>query len=296
MTTVAVVAHRKKSFGGGLHELRTELERRGVVDPLWFEVPKSKHAPKAVARALAQGADLLFVWGGDGMVQRCLDAVGEAQVPVAILPAGTANLFASNLGIPKDLPAAVQIGLSGRRRVLDTGRLDGERFAVMAGVGWDALMIRDADGSMKDRFGRAAYVWTGARHLRASSFGARVRLDGATWFEGQVTCVLVGNCGRVFGGIDVFPSAELDDGLLDVALVTAEGVMRRMRVVARAVAGDPATSSDVMVTTARKVRVDLDRAMPVELDGGARPARKRVKMRVDPSSVTVCVPSPEDGS
>jgi diacylglycerol kinase family enzyme len=107
---------------------------------------------------------------------------------------------------------------------------------------------------------------------------------------------LVGNCGQVFGGIDVFPNAELDDGLLDVALVTAEGVVRRVRVIARAVVGDPAASPDVLVTTARKVRVDLDRAMPVELDGGVRPARKRVKMRVDPCSVTVCVPSPEDRS
>ena len=110
MTSVAVVAHAGKTLGGGLSELRRVLADAGVDDPLWFEVPKSKYAPKCVQRALDDGADLLFVWGGDGMVQRCIDAVGDAPVPLAILPAGTGNLLARNLGIPIDLAGR------GRRR------------------------------------------------------------------------------------------------------------------------------------------------------------------------------------
>lgn len=290
MTTVGVVAHRMKVLGGGLRELRAILEREGVRDPLWIEVPKSKFAPKQVKRALAEGVDLLFVWGGDGMVQRCLDAIGDEPVTVAILPAGTANLLATNLGIPIDLEAAVQIGLHGARRTIDTGRLDGERFAVMAGVGLDALMIRDADGTLKDRFGRLAYVITGAKHLREERFGARVRIDGATWFEGDAGCVLVGNVGSLFGGVEVFPEATPDDGRLEVGVVTAKGLTQWVRALARTATGKADQSPFVDVTVARKVRIDLDRKMPVELDGGDRPPRKRVKMRVDPHSVTVCVP------
>jgi diacylglycerol kinase (ATP) len=94
MTSVAVIAHAGKSFGGGLPELRSVLERAGVADPIWYEVAKSKYAPKCVRRAVKKGADLIFVWGGDGMVQRCIDAVGEDDVPLAILPAGTGNLLA----------------------------------------------------------------------------------------------------------------------------------------------------------------------------------------------------------
>ena len=75
MTSVAVVAHRGKSLGGGLDELRSELAHAGVEGLLWFEVPKSRKAPKQVAKAVAAGADLVFVWGGDGMVQRCADAL-----------------------------------------------------------------------------------------------------------------------------------------------------------------------------------------------------------------------------
>ena len=113
MGTVAVVAHSGKTLEGGLGALRDELASAGVVDPLWFEVPKSKMAPKRVREALDAGAELVFVWGGDGMVQRCVDAVVGSDATLAIIPAGTANLFASNLGIPKDIRAAVALGVHG---------------------------------------------------------------------------------------------------------------------------------------------------------------------------------------
>ena len=83
-------------------------------DPYWSEVPKSKFAPERVERALGEGAELVFVWGGDGMVQRCVDVLAGSGATLAIVPAGTANLFASNLGIPQDIAEAVEIGLRGR--------------------------------------------------------------------------------------------------------------------------------------------------------------------------------------
>ncbi|MGH3178703.1 MAG: diacylglycerol/lipid kinase family protein, partial [Streptosporangiaceae bacterium] len=138
---VAVVAHCRKSFGGGLPELRKVLAREGVTDPLWHEVKKSRHAPEYARRAAEQGVDVLFVWGGDGTVQRCIDAVAGMDTAVAILPAGTANLLATNLQIPDDLAQAVRIGLHGDRRRLDTGSVNGEHFTVMAGAGFDARMI-----------------------------------------------------------------------------------------------------------------------------------------------------------
>src|SRR4029079_6150651 len=144
---------------------------------------------------------------------------------LAVVPAGTANLFATNLGIPCDIPRAVAIGLRGRRRTLDVGRFRKarlaclrarrtlgvgrfrkERFAVMAGAGFDADMMRDAD-DLKERIGRAAYVCSGTRHLRGSGFGARIEVDGAEWYDGRASMILLGNLGDVFGGIDVLPDA-----------------------------------------------------------------------------------------
>jgi diacylglycerol kinase family enzyme len=72
---VAVIAHSGKTLGGGLPELRRVLAAEGVASPFWCEVPKSRAAPEQVRRALDDGADLVFAWGGDGMVQRCVDVL-----------------------------------------------------------------------------------------------------------------------------------------------------------------------------------------------------------------------------
>ncbi len=159
MTSVAVIAHRRKSLGGGLPELRRLLSDRGVDDPIWFEVEKSRKAPVKAIRAVEEGADLMLIWGGDGTVQRCIDAVAGSSVAVAVIPAGTANLLAHNLGIPADLPAAVDVALHGARRRLDLGLINGEHFAVMGGCGFDALMMKGTDSDLKDRLGQLAYVF-----------------------------------------------------------------------------------------------------------------------------------------
>jgi diacylglycerol kinase family enzyme len=94
--TVAVIAHSGKTLGGGLAELRYALAREGIVDPIWHEVPKSKAAPKRVRHALAAGADVIVAWGGDGMMQRCIDVLAGTEATLVIVPAGTANLLARN--------------------------------------------------------------------------------------------------------------------------------------------------------------------------------------------------------
>ena len=292
---VAVIAHAGKSFGGGLPELRRVLEAQGIEDPFWVEVPKSKKAPAQVKRALDEGAELVFAWGGDGMVQRCVDVLAGSNVGLAILPAGTANLFASNLGIPQDIEAAVAIGLRGDRRELDVGRFNGERFAVMAGAGFDAAMIRDV-GGLKDRFGRAAYVWTGTKNLRVKPFRARIEVDGAKWFKGEATCILLGNVGKLFGGLEAFEDARADDGKLDVGVVTAHGVLEWSRMITRAVAGSATQSPFAQTTKARDVKVKLSRKVVYELDGGDRTKVKSFKVKVEPGAISVCVPINQRGT
>ncbi len=295
MTSVAVIAHRDKQLGGGLPELRRTLNANGVLDPLWFEVPKSAKAPKSVRRAIKLGADLIFVWGGDGMVQRCIDAAAGSDVAIAILPAGTANLLATNLGIPKDLAEAVAIGLNGARRSLDVGRLNGERFAVMAGAGVDARIMGGVDSATKERFGRLAYVRSGARAMTAGRRHMKIKVDGRTWFNGKASCVLFGNVGTVTGGLCVFPDAQPDDGLLEVGVVTAQGRMDWLRVLSRVVVAlDPDKSPMVKMTHGRRVTVRLDRPLLYELDGGARSETTRLRVRVEPAAVCVCVPPTED--
>ena len=193
---VAVIAHRRKSLGGGLPELRRALGAAGITDPVWFEVPKSKKAPKQARQAVKEGAELILVWGGDGMVQRCIDALAGSDVHHRDHP-GRHRQPAGHEPRHPPGPAArpLEIALGGRRpaprrRASSTASTSRSWPAP----GFDALMIHDADRGPKDQLGSLAYVWTGAaRRCGPPPTRSTSLVDGVTWFEGQASCVLVGN-------------------------------------------------------------------------------------------------------
>ena len=290
---VAVVAHAGKTFGGGRRELRKVLAAAGHAKPLWYEVPKSSKAPKAIRRAIKAGADLIFVWGGDGMVQRSIDTIveGAHAVPIAILPAGTGNLLANNLDIPADIPGAVKIGLQGVRQPLDVGVLNGERFAVMAGTGLDAITMRDGTKSAKKRLGRVAYFRSGMKAVRNPPVQMEIRVNGKPWFSGKASCVLAGNVGTITGGIKLFPKASPIDGKLELAVVTAKTVLEWARVFARVVTGRGSRSPFVRTTRATRASVKMERTEPYELDGGDRDPTNKLKLGIEPRAVTICIPA-----
>lgn len=294
MTTIGVVAHEGKTLGKGLEALRAALADAGAADPPWRQVPKSKKAPKQVRQLLDEGVDRLLVWGGDGTIRRCIDTLitAEADVELGILPAGTANLLAHGLGIPIDLQGAVDVALGQTTRAIDVGIMNGEAFAMMAGTGFDALMIRDADNaSMKDRLGRLSYIGAGVRNLGFAGAEVHVDVDGAPWFEGRAACVLVANMGRILGGIEAFPEARCDDGVLDIGVVTARSRTDWLRIGARAVAGRIDSSPLVEITQGRQMEIRLDRTMPWQLDGGDRQRTRAFDVSVLPGRLRVCVPS-----
>jgi len=287
--SVAVVAHRKKSLGGGLPELRRTLATHGIPDPAWYEISKSKEATTLAEKAVADGVDLLIIWGGDGTVQRCLDAVAGRDVAIAIVPAGTANLLAANLGIPDDVGAAVRIGVLGDRRPLDIGVLNGKRFAVMAGVGFDAHMMLIADGGLKERWGQLAYFWAAIRATRIASQRVTIAVDGSAWFAGKAAGILLGQMGALTSGLVAFPDAVPDDGQLEVAVITADTWTHWLRVLYRLVSGHPERSPLARTTRGSTVDITLDQATPYELDGSPRKAKKKLSASIEPGAITVCV-------
>jgi YegS/Rv2252/BmrU family lipid kinase len=291
MSKVAVIAHSGKTLEGGLPELRRALSERGVPSPQWYEVDKSRRAPKQVRLAVENGAELVFVWGGDGMVQRCVDVLAGSHVRLALVPAGTANLLASNLGIPRSIEQAVEIGLDGVRRRLDVGRMNGERFVVMAGLGLDGEVIRDANPELKHLLGRLAYVWSAAKNMDAPTFEVRVDVDGRRWYRGPAGCVLVGNVGRAFAGIEVFDDARADDGLLEIGVASADGVLQWARTFTRTAVGSVSKSPFVHLTKGRSVKVEVNRKVRYELDGGDRTKRKAFDLQIEPGAIDVCVPA-----
>jgi diacylglycerol kinase (ATP) len=292
MTNLGVLVHGGKSLGGGPEELRDALAAAGLRDLPWSVVAKSKKAPKQVRRLVDDGIERLLVWGGDGTVRRCIDTLvaEDAKVELAILPAGTANLLANALQVPIDLHGALEVALHGMPRPIDVGIVNGRAFAVMAGTGFDALMIRDADDA-KDRLGKLAYVRAGVKNLSHAGTDVEISVDGRDWFAGRAACVLVGNVGRILGGVEVFPEARCDDGVLDIGVLTADRRRDWLRVGARALVGRIESSPFVEITQATTAQIRLDRKRPWQLDGGDRSPAKRFDVSVLPGRQAICVPT-----
>jgi diacylglycerol kinase (ATP) len=291
---IGVVVHADKTLGGGLEELRSALADIGHADPPWYEVPKSKKAPKAIRSMVDDdGVDRVLVWGGDGTVRRAIDTVisRKLDVSIGILPAGTANLLASNLGIPVDLRGAVDIAVNGDPRPIDVGEMNGAYFAVMAGAGFDALLIRDAEeGRLKERFGKAGYVAAGIRNRDVSPAVATIEVDGELWYHGDASCVLVANVGTILGGLEAFPDASPVDGRLNVGVVAARSASEWIRLMASATLRRAEASPLTEMITARHMTISFDRTLPWEVDGGDRKRTATYEVRCVPDAIRICQP------
>lgn len=293
--TIGVIINEGKELGEGLEMLRAVLAEHGHPDPPWYEVSKSKKAPKKIHKLVEKhGVDRVLMWGGDGTVRRAINTIlsdGLGDIEVGILPAGTGNLLAQNLGIPIDLRKAAEIAICGDPRPIDVGAVNGNHFAVMAGTGFDALMIAEADDAeLKDRWGRLGYVMAGARHTKIPPAQAEVRVDGQPWFAGDASCVLVANVPTILGGVTVFPQASMTDGRLDVGVAKARKRSDWMRLAGRALTRRPEKSPLAEITTFSTLTINLDRTLPWEVDGGDRDRTDSYEIACKPAAIRICQP------
>jgi YegS/Rv2252/BmrU family lipid kinase len=293
---VAVVFNPATGGGdtsGRKRDTQQALEAAGL-DVLWLETTPEDPGQGLTAKAVAEGVDLVMAQGGDGTVMACVTGLAGTDVPLAVLPGGTGNLLATNFDIPADLEAAVDVALHGDRVRLDVATMDDDRFVVMGGIGFDAAMLRDADPKLKERLGAVAYVLSGFKHLRRRATRFRLRLDDRPPLERTGQGVLVGNLGRLQGGLPVMPDARPDDGLLDVAVLqtrtVADWLALAVRVLLRRRRKDP----QLELFQARRVEVSCDRPQPVERDGDPLDTpRDHLVIEVVPRALTLCVPRPK---
>jgi YegS/Rv2252/BmrU family lipid kinase len=291
MPKVAVVTHEAKVRGKTRKALQEALVDAGLDDASWHTVSKARKAEKAAREAVEAGAEVVLVGGGDGTVRAGAAGVVGTDAALAVLPAGTANLFAGALDLPTSAPDVIATITSGTRRILDTGLCNGQTFTVMAGTGFDAAMVGDADAT-KDRLGFLSYVNAGVRNARTlQPVGTCVELDGEQFFAGGATCVLVGNLGTLKGGLVAFPDASPTDGLLDVAVVTASGLTEWAAVLWSAVRRSQHRSGHAHVGQAREITVHLDGKQRLQLDGGAKGTTKKLQVSVCPHSLRLCAPA-----
>jgi YegS/Rv2252/BmrU family lipid kinase len=289
---VAVVFN--PATGGGEADARRSDTRAALddagLDVLWLETTPEDPGQGATREAIAKGVDLVMAQGGDGTVMACVTGLAGTDVPLAVLPGGTGNLLATNFDIPSDLDGAVQVALHGERRRLDVAAMGEDRFVVMGGIGFDAAMLRDADPRLKERLGAVAYVVSGLRQLRRRPTRFELRLDGAAPFTRVGQGVLVGNLGRLQGGLPVMPDARPDDGLLDIAVLQTRTLLDWARLAIGVLLRRRRNDPELEVLRARRVEVRCDRPQPVERDGDPAGATEHLVVEIVPRALTLCVP------
>ncbi|BCJ47903.1 sphingosine kinase [Actinoplanes ianthinogenes] len=277
---------------GELRRIITEaLAAAGWPEPMWRETTVEDPGAGQAARAVRDGAEVVFVCGGDGTVMACVSALAGTDVALAVLPAGTGNLLAANLGLGGDLATGIEVALQGGRRRIDVGCVGEQSFAVMAGMGFDAQMLDATSETAKKHVGWLAYVAGAVRHLRDRPMRVRISLDGGPAFTRRPRTVIVGNVGRLQGGMRLLSAAEPDDGLLDVAVLSprtlrhwlalAWGVLRRREAVAR-----------METFTASTVEIRSNRPQPRQLDGDLIEPGDELRVTVRPRALLLCVPRP----
>ncbi|MEV4131336.1 diacylglycerol kinase family protein [Dactylosporangium sp. NPDC049742] len=295
MTSSAVIVNPSKVVD--LDERRREicdlLGAAGWPEPLWLTTTPEDPGCGMAVQAVEAGVDVVFVCGGDGTVMAVASVLAGTDVALALVPSGTGNLLATNLGITRDVRAAVEVAIHGDRRRIDVGIVDGAdtstghpgTFTVMAGMGFDAEMLDATPDTAKRRFGWLAYVAAGARRLSRKRVLMRIRLDGGRWIRRRARSVLVANVGRLQGGIPLRP----DDGWLDVAILTprdlTDWILLGWGVVMRR-----GGTRQLETFRARKVEVHTGQDQARELDGDVVAPARVLVARIAPAALTLCVP------
>jgi diacylglycerol kinase (ATP) len=284
---------------------------------IWVETSLEDAGQEATRAVLAKGATVVLAAGGDGTVRAVAEALRGTGVPIALIPVGTGNLLARNLGLTlSNIEEAASTAFAGETRAIDLGIADvtaaeGDHsehvFLVMAGVGLDAKMIALTNPKLKKAVGWLAYVDAGVRAIpNLKPIKLRFSRDGAPERSASAHTVLVGNCGLLPGGILLMPDAKPDDGLLDVAVLRPQGPFGWLKVwnkvawengvlrksaLGRQIIDLSRDVKDVTYLTGKDLKLRLDTPQEFQLDGDEFGLTKAVHAWVDPGALEVMVPA-----
>ncbi|GEB96490.1 transcriptional regulator [Microbacterium lacticum] len=292
-----------------------EQERvHGWGESRWYETSSDDSGRRAAEEALAGDPTVVIVAGGDGTVRTVAEAVYETGTPLALLPAGTGNLLARNLGLPlNDVEGSVAAAFTGETRGVDVAVAeledeDGTRrtrtFLVMAGIGLDAEMAENTNALAKKRLGWMAYVAPIARSVIANQlFHLDYRVDGGRTRSAHAHTVIVGNCGTLTGNMLLIPTAKVDDGLLDVVMLrpkgrfgwagigtrlTLQGVAHRSRLGRRMIRLAPDLQA-LAYAQGRRFEAHFETPHGIELDGDSFGLVVRARITVRPGALQICI-------
>ena len=279
--------------------------RHGLGTPVWLETTVEDPGLGQADTAVEIGAHAVLAYGGDGTVRSVASRLAGSAVPLGLLPSGTGNLLARNLGVPvNDLDAALTVALTGQDRKIDVGRLAlglpgqpdlpprREAFLVMAGLGFDAEVMASVEPRLKKHVGWWAYVVAGARLLRGQQIKITIEMDGAPIIHRRVRSAIVGNCGELIAGLRLLPDARPDDGWLDVVTVAPRGVVGWAAVVAEVLSGSRRGHPIVERFRCRQVSIRAEKPLPVQVDGDPGGIAQTMSADLEPLGLVVRAPDP----
>jgi len=221
-------------------------------------------ARAVAAQAVEEGFTTVVAAGGDGTVNEVVNGIAGSDVALGILPVGTMNVFAAELGLPGDLEEAWAVIRGGRTRRVDLLRANSQYFVQLAGVGLDAQVVQATSVNFKKNFGPLSYLISAAQIAAKAPPRLVVESDGVMRAG---SFVLIGN-GRYYGGpFAVFKDARIDDGKLDVLIFKDLGYLDIARYLGAIFVGKHTYLPDVEYFQTRKAIVRSDEEVPVEVDG-----------------------------
>ncbi len=274
---------------------------QGWGEPIWLETTIADPGTGQARQAVEAGAAVVCPLGGDGTVRAVATALVGTETPLGPLPGGTGNLLARNLDLPFDsIEKALVVALTGQNVRIDVGRLsvdpsgqhavpDEHLFLVMAGVGLDAAIMAGAQERLKARVGSAAYVVSGFQNFLGPQFRVRMKVDGEGEFARRTRTVIVGNCGRLFGGLVLMPGARLDDGVLDSVVLSPRGVVGWSAVAGHVVTRQRRGHPLIDRHAGQEIHIEVDQPQEVQLDGDTIGTARSMTARVDPLALVVRV-------
>jgi YegS/Rv2252/BmrU family lipid kinase len=286
---IALLANPSAANGRSLKCLdivRAELEARGADYRL--ASPSGRDAAREVARDAGQRGETVVAVGGDGTIGLIAGALRGTPGRLAVIPAGRGNDFARVLKIPTDAAEATRVALDGEERSVDVGDVDGETFVCIASLGFDSDANRIANDA-KLVNGNLVYLYAAVRALvgwKHASF--HVVIDGHA-HDVRGWSVAVANSQAYGGGMYIAPQAELDDGELDVVLVSEVSKARALKDLPKTFKGTHAALPYVQTLRGKKVELSADRPFVIYADGdpiGQLPAT----VSISPRSLNVLVP------
>lgn len=267
---------------------------------LWLATTPDDAGRAMTDEAIQRGADLVIGAGGDGTIRVVAQQLAGSGIPFGIVPSGTANLFAKNLGVPGDQEDAIRIAVMGRPVAIDLVKLVVDhdfrhplRFAVMAGIGFDARLMSRTNENLKKAVGALAYVVSAMPELLVKPHRVEITVDGVTQVRRNAVLTVMGNVASIGGGLDLMPEADPTDGQMEMVIGSPSGLSAWANAAAQVLTRFGVGSS-LEQYTGRRMSVAVEDPLPYELDGDTVGEGRFFEAEVDPGALLVMLPPSPD--